>query len=218
MLVLAHVLFLLEVCEFDARRPHLNSTKIAPPYAPPPPKVEAGLRPARVAHTSIPPFLSAPQCPRPHKKKRRPVASGGGFKSLGWFACYPPSLPVPEHTNRQHAQRQQARTILWQQFLMRKAYTQSVNGSNSSIPPYDRIWTQAERKDPKTNGRQPSRPTSRSNQYSMPRFVLRAYLELPHQGLRRFEWTTVSSLASLSSLWLFLGRSQTLLYSQRSEY
>jgi len=152
------------------------------------------------------------------KKKRRPVASGGGFKSLSWFSCYPPSLPLPEHTNRQHAQQQQARTILWQQFLMRKAYTQSVNGSNSSIPPYDRIWTQAERKDPKTNGRQPSRPTSRSNQDSMPRFVLRAYLELPHQGLRRFEWTTVSSLASLSSLWLFLGRSQTLLYSQRSEY
>ena len=87
--------------------------------------------------------------PGPHKKKRRPVASGGGFKSLGWIACYPPSLPLPEHTNRQPAQQQQARTILWQQVFMRKAYTQSVNGSNSPIRQDDRIWTRAERKDPK---------------------------------------------------------------------
>ena len=32
---------------------------------------------------------------------------------------------------------------------MRKAYTQSVNGSNSPIRQDDRIWTRAERKDPK---------------------------------------------------------------------
>src|ERR1700722_4629896 len=140
---------LLEVCEFDARRPHLNSTKIAPPYAPPPPKVGAGLRPARVAHTFIPPFLSAPPCPAPTKKNPRPVPPGGGFISLGWIACFPPSLPLPEHTNRQPAQQQQARTILWQQVFMRKAYTQSVNGSNSPIRQDDRIWTRAERKDPK---------------------------------------------------------------------
>src|SRR5579862_4581151 len=74
MLVLAHVLILLEVCEFDARRPHLNSTKIASPYAPPPPTVGVGLRPARVAHTSIPPFLSAPQCFAPTKKNAAQVS------------------------------------------------------------------------------------------------------------------------------------------------
>src|SRR5215469_5168569 len=56
--------------------------------------------------------------PPSHQKKRRPVAFGGGLKSLSWFYLYPPSLPVPEHTIRQHAQQQHL--LLRQQSLMRK--------------------------------------------------------------------------------------------------
>jgi hypothetical protein len=57
-------------------------------------------------HPSLQSFQSSrfPSASLATKKKRRPVASGGGFKSLGWSAYYPPSLPLPEHTNRQHVQ------------------------------------------------------------------------------------------------------------------